>query len=351
MRGAARHRPRDLDTAAIRADCCDVVAHVLAPPILTEDVPAPRAWRRDEIGPHQWLLPLSAACLAELEDVVVRLRRDPLPVLLLRPGDLSLSACAATMERAREQLRRGIGLAVLDRIPVERYSLEENRALMWVLGSLLGRVVPTKWDGTMLYDVKDTGRTLEYGVRVSLTNLELRFHTDAAWTDWPPEQVGLYCINAAQDGGRSRFVSLGSVHNELRRRHPDLLPRLYRPFPWDRQAEHAPDDSKTSHRPIFRLDDDGWTAGYNERLIHNGATLAGEPLDAEGAAALAAMEAIVQSPELWVEFTVERGQVQFISNRHFAHARTDFVDAPDPTLKRHLVRLWTREEGRRAFHA
>ena len=319
--------------------------------MLTKDISAPRAWRRDEIGPRDWIVPLSDACLEELDGVVARLQRDPLPTLLLQPSDFSLSACDEAMRRVREKLQSGIGLAVLDRVPVERYTIDENRALMWMLGCLLGRVVPTKWDGTMLYDVKDTGKTLEYGVRVSLTNLDLRFHTDAAWTDWPPEQVGLYCINRAQEGGVSRFVSLGTVHNELRRRHPKLLSRLYRPFPWDRQAEHAPGEAKTSRRPVFRLDGDQWIASYNERLIANGAKLTGEPLDAEGADALAAMDAVVNSPELWVEFTIERGQVQFISNRMFAHSRTEFVDASEPTLKRHLIRLWTRSEGRRAFHA
>ena len=319
--------------------------------MLTRDLAAPRAWRRDEIGPRDWIVPLSSACVAELDDVVARLHRDPLPTLLLHPSEFSLSACDEAMRRVREKLESGIGLAVLDRVPVERYTLEENRAITWLLGCLLGRVVPTKWDGTMLYDVKDTGRTLEYGVRVSLTNLELRFHTDAAWTDWPPEQVGLYCINAAQHGGVSRFVSLCSVHNELRRRHPDLLPRLYRPYPWDRQNEHAPGEAKVSRRPIFSLDGDRWMACYNERLIENGAKLAGEALDAEGADALAAMDAIVNSPELSVEFVVERGQVQFISNRQFAHSRTEFIDATEPPLKRHLIRLWTRTEGRRAFHA
>jgi alpha-ketoglutarate-dependent taurine dioxygenase len=336
----------------VPADRGDAMGDTMAStPMLTDDLPAPRAWRRDELGPRDWIVRLSAACVAELDGVVTGLHRDPRPTLLLRPEEFSLSACAGAMRRVREQLRSGIGLAVLDRVPVERYSLDENRALMWLLGSLLGRVVPTKWDGTMLYDVKDTGRALEYGVRVSLTNLDLRFHTDAAWTDWPPEQVGLYCINRAQEGGVSRFVSLATVHNELRRRHRDLLPRLYRPYPWDRQAEHAPDDAKIARRPIFRLDGGRWIASYNERLIRNGATLAGEALDAEGAEALAAMDAVVNSPALWVEFVVERGQVQFISNRQFAHSRTEFVDAPDPARKRHLIRLWTREEGRRAFHA
>jgi alpha-ketoglutarate-dependent taurine dioxygenase len=80
------------------------------------------------------------------------------------------------------------------------------------------------------------------------------------------------------------------------------------------------------------------------------AELAAEPLDTEGREALAAMRALLDSPELWVEFTIERGQVQFINNRAFAHARTDFKDASEPDLKRHMIRLWTREEGRRSFH-
>ena len=89
---------------------------------------------------------------------------------------------------------------------------------------------------------------------------------------------------------------------------------------------------------------------FNERLIETGAELAGVPLDPEGREALDAMRAVVDSPELWVEFTIERGQIQYINNREFAHSRTDFRDASEPSLKRHLIRVWTREEGRRTFH-
>ena len=163
--------------------------------------------------------------------------------------------------------------------------------------------------------------------------------------------MGLYCINPALEGGVSRFVSLCSVHNELRRRHPERLARLYRPFPWDRQAEHAQADGQTTRRPIFRYAGGAFTAAFNEKLVATGADLAESPLDDEGREALEAMRAIVDSPELWVEFTIERGQVQFINNRQFAHSRTDFKDSAEPQLKRHLIRLWTREEGRRTFHA
>jgi alpha-ketoglutarate-dependent taurine dioxygenase len=327
-----------------------MTARVAAPPMLAAEVRDARAWRRDDVTSRDWLVPLSARCLDEFDAVARAVREDPLPPLMLTPEPFRLDACAQVMARVREMLRTGIGLVVLDRVPVEQYSPDENRALAWILGSLLGRLVAQKWDGTMIYDVKDTGRALEYGVRRSVTNLDLVFHTDAAWLDLPPELVGLYCINPARERGVSRFVSLVSVHNEMARRHPALLARLYRPVPWDRQAEHAPGDDKIARRPVFQYDGGAFMACVNEKLIETGAELAGEPLDAEARDALTAMRAILDSPELAVQLTIQRGQVQLINNRAFAHARTDFTDAVEPHLKRHMIRLWTREEGRRTFH-
>jgi alpha-ketoglutarate-dependent taurine dioxygenase len=323
----------------------------VTPLILQEDIRGPQTWRRDGISPRDWLVPLPPRCVDELDAVARQVRQDPLPTILLSPDQFSLAACADVMDQVRERLRTGIGLAVLDRVPVERYTADENQALAWLIGSLLGRLVAQKWNGAMLYDVRDTGKALEYGVRRSVTNLDLTAHTDGPWLDLPPEVVGLYCINPAAEGGVSRFVSLCSAHNELRHRHNDLLPRLYRPFPWDRQAEHAPDDAKFVRRPIFQFDGRTLLARVNENLIRSGADLADDPLDGGAQEALKAMRAIVDSPELGVEFTVERGQVQFINNRQFAHSRTIFKDAPEPHLKRHMIRLWTREEGKRSFHA
>ena len=184
------------------------------------------------------------------------------------------------MGRVRTLLQDGIGLAVVSRIPVERYAAEENRALCWLLSQLVERPVAQAWNGAMLYDVRDTGRTLEYEVRRSITNLDLTFHTDGPWLDIPPHFVGLYCVNPAQEGGVSRFVSFATAHNEIRRRDPRLLPRLYRTFPWDRQAEHAPGETKAGAQPVFQYDGDALVGRFNERLIETGAELTGAPLDA-----------------------------------------------------------------------
>ncbi len=295
-------------------------------------------------------MPFPDEAVAELEALVRALRKNPLPMLLLSPAHFALTACADTMAAVGRKLRDGVGLAVIDRIPVERFSADENRALYWLLGGLLGRLVAQKWDGTMSYDVRDTGKALEYGVRRSVTSLELQFHTDAPWLALPPELVGLLCLSPAREGGVSRFLSLVTVHNELRRRHPEVLPRLYQPFPWDRQAEHAPGDEKVSWQPVFQSDGRDVLARYNEALILNGEALTGVALDPEGRQALAAMRGIVESPESAVELTIEKGQIQYLNNYHFAHSRTAFKDAEEPHLKRHLIRLWNRDAGRQTFH-
>src|SRR5262249_9235219 len=149
------------------------------PTMLNEVIPDRQAWRRQSIAPKDWLVSLPQRCIDELDAAVYRVRRDPLPTLLLDPQQFSLAACAQVMDHVRDQLRTGMGLAVLDRVPVERYTTEENTAIAWLLGSLLGRLVAQKWDGTMVYDVRDTGQALDYGVRRSVTNLDLTFHTDA----------------------------------------------------------------------------------------------------------------------------------------------------------------------------
>ena len=310
-----------------------------------------RAWTRDTLSPSDWVVTLPAGAVDELEAVVRRLRREPLPTLLLSPDHFELTQCRDVMAAVSRQLRDGIGLAVLDRVPVERFSVDENRAVAWLLGSLLGRLVAQKWDGAMLYDVRDTGQELSYGVRRSVTNLDLQFHTDAPWLAEPPELVGLLCLNPAPEGGVSRFVSMVTAHDELERRQPALLRRLHEPFPWDRQAEHAPDDDKVARQPVFEAKPAGLRCRYNHALVESALDLTATPLDDAGREALSVMSQIINSPALWVEFTIERGQLQYLNNRLFAHSRTPFRDAEEPNRKRHLIRLWNRDEGRRTFHA
>jgi alpha-ketoglutarate-dependent taurine dioxygenase len=90
-------------------------------------------------------------------------------------------------------------------------------------------------------------------------------------------------------------------------------------------------------------------ARFSVHQIRGGYALNGEPIDGEGEAAIAAMLEICEDDRLSVDFDLESGQIQFVHNRALGHSRTAFVDHSDPGRKRHLIRLWIRDHGRRAY--
>jgi alpha-ketoglutarate-dependent taurine dioxygenase len=186
-------------------------------------------------------------------------------------------------------------------------------------------------------------------VRASWTNVELFFHTDNAFAVAPPWYVGLLCLHPARSGGVSRFCSLYTVHNRLLARDPRLLRRLYEPFYMDRQAEHAPGAPKVSRTPMFAFDGERLRARLSSSLVRKGYALMDAPLDPLGVEALAALDEVMRDEDLWVEFTIERGQLQYLNNFEFAHFRSRFEDHDDPARKRHLVRMWFRGEGRPTY--
>jgi hypothetical protein len=304
-----------------------------------------RAWTRHTLSRDDYLLPFPDACASELDAVIGGVPDTGAPVTSLSPDSFALAACRRLMARVRTALEHGPGHVIVDRVPVERYPGTAAPAVAWLLARLLGQVVAQTWTGTYLYDVKDSGKALGYGVRRSVTNLGQPFHTDGGWLTFPPAFVGLLCLQPGQQGGLSRVTSLLTAHGEMRRRHPALLPRLHRPFFWDRQAEHAPAAPRAARHPVFAADGGTLVGRYYDDYIVKGHELAGEPLDAEGVEALARLRDIVDDPEHWVEFRLEQGQLQYLNNRQVAHCRTAFVDAPGSTRARHMIRIWNRDEG------
>jgi alpha-ketoglutarate-dependent taurine dioxygenase len=311
-----------------------------------------QAWTRESLRPSDWTVKLPEAALAELRVVRDELRRAPLPTFLLDPKDFELAACRATMDEVRRVTREGPMFAVLDRLPMADVARDEAINLYWLLSSLLARPVAQKITGQMFYDVLDTGAKLKpgSGIRPTVTNVDLRFHNDNSYNDTPPEYVCLLCLHPAKEGGVSQVMSVATVHRALEQRHPELMARLYQPFWYDRHAEHHPGEATTFAAPIFERSPDGTIrARLALSEIHAGYELRGERLDNETAAALAAVQSVFDLPELRVELDFEPGQIQYVNNRATGHARTEFVDHPEPERKRHLVRLWLRDEGKRGY--
>src|SRR5262249_15949799 len=215
---------------------------------------------------------------------------------------------------------------------------------------LLARPVAQSWDGKMIYDVRDLGRPPGNGVRPDITNAEQSFHTDNSYNLCPPDYVALLCLRSALEGGISHIVSFYTAHNEMLARHPRLLRRLYEPFLFHRQPEHPPAHPNPLPHPLFEYEGKRLTGRLSRYQVRNGHALAAVPLDAEGEAALEALDEIMKAPQFNREFFFERGQIQILDNRRLGHRRTAFRDSPEPERKRHLVRLWLRDWGRRFYN-
>jgi alpha-ketoglutarate-dependent taurine dioxygenase len=312
---------------------------------IADEIEHPSAWTAAMLDAESGSLRLNEACLAELDTVAAELVDNPLPTIALRPADFAMPQCRAAMERARIMLRDGVGFVLLDKLPLAPRHPEISIALYWLLASMVARPVAQKWDGRMIYDVRDTGKKPGNGVRPDITNVEQNFHTDNSYNLCPPDYVSLLCLQKSMEGGISRIISFPAVHNIMRERHPDFLARLYRPYWFDRQREHAPDDVRVISHAVFASENGDLLARHSRFQIENGHDLAGEPIDDEGQAALAALEEVMADPALWKEFVFEPGQIQILDNRRCGHKRTAFRDFPEPDRKRHLVRLWLRHRG------
>ena len=94
------------------------------------------------------------------------------------------------MARVRDMLDTGVGFALVERLPLERLSREHALACFWLLAAMIARPVAQKWDGTMVYDVRDLGRPPGNGVRPDVTNAEQSFHTDNSYNLCPPDTSG-----------------------------------------------------------------------------------------------------------------------------------------------------------------
>lgn len=308
------------------------------------------SWIGKSLGEDDGSLVLDASCLLEIHEFARILEQNPVPTLALRPDDFEMPACRRLMEQARAVLEDGVGFVLIDRLPVAEIGREAATAVYWLLCSMISRPVAQKWDGAMIYDVRDTGRKPGNGVRPDVTNVEQNFHTDNSYNLCPPDYVSLLCLQTAKEGGVSSIVSFASAHNAMRRQYPELLKRLYRPYWFDRQREHAPDDVRVLSHPLFEVENGRLLARLSRFQVLNGYKLAGEEIDPEGFDALEALESIMNQPGMSKEFYFERGQIQIVDNRRCGHRRTEFRDFPEPERKRHLVRLWLRERGRTFYN-
>jgi alpha-ketoglutarate-dependent taurine dioxygenase len=311
--------------------------------MLTSVLHDSRAWSTDTLDPQRaWYCTLPGQCLDALDEAVAWWRRQPRPITTVRLGESPAAGCAGMLRPVLATLESGRGFTILRGLPSERYTGEEMQLGYWLVGQLLGEPFAQNAQGTLLYDVRDTGQDVRYGARFSVTNAESSFHTDNSFGADILDYVGLLCLQPARAGGLSQVVSGFAVHNRLLSRQRDVLDALYQPFHVDRRGGLRPGEAPTGHFPVLNWNGAELLIRYLRYWIEAGHDKVGEPLTTEQVRALNVLDEVLAEPSLRAEFTLERGDMFFINNRWILHNRTAFEDYPEPERRRHYVRLWLR---------
>jgi alpha-ketoglutarate-dependent taurine dioxygenase len=314
--------------------------------MLTHAVTDPQAWRAttiDESG--SWYYVLSERCLAALDETIHRLGEQPQAITGLCPTLELGAACTDALTPVQAALESGRGFAILRGLTRERYSPRELQIGYWLIGRLLGEPVEQNVQGTLLYDVRDTGQDVRSGARFSVTNAESSFHTDNSFGSGVVDYVGLLCLQGAKRGGLSQVVSGYSVHSALAARHPEVVAVLQQTWHIDRRGGLRPGDTPTVQYPVLCWDERGLTYRYLRHWIEAVHDKIGQPFSAAQRRALEVLDGVLNDPSLRAEFALEPGEVFFINNRWILHNRTAFEDPTEPAHRRHLIRLWLRRNS------
>src|SRR2546425_12445973 len=148
-------------------------------------ITGPGVWSGSDFsGPSDFWYYLSPETLAEFDSALQRIRSSGKTIFSLTAQDFPLPSFENDAEALREELRFGSGFVVVKGLPIGRYTDEEACTIYWGLGTHLGRPIPQKVEGGLLYSVRDEGYNLERdygsaGVRTSKTTSGFNYHTDS----------------------------------------------------------------------------------------------------------------------------------------------------------------------------
>jgi hypothetical protein len=306
-------------------------------------IDGPSAWIGAQLArqPEQWIYTLSAAQIAELEAAAAGVRgRDLADV---SAGDFHLPTLGRVLDDMRGEVLNGRGFVLIRGLPVEDKPVEDAAAAYWAIGTRLGNPRSQNAMGHLLGHVRDLGvATTDPNVRTYQTTERQHFHTDSC------DIVGLLCLKTARSGGLSSIVSSMAIYNEMARRRPDLLARLFLPFSTDRRGEVPVGEKPYFDIPVYNDFAGHLSAIYSGTYIRSGQRFSeARRLSAEDDEALEMFDDLANDKELRLDMELRPGDMQFLHNHTCLHDRTAFVDWPEPEQKRHLLRLWLAAPGAR----
>ena len=298
-------------------------------------VTGPQAWRGAEMaGRSDWVHHFPEAVLADLGQLV-----SDASSRNFTPDDFDFEATDLPALRAAlipiiDALAHGSGVALIRGMDIGRYSVDELKMALLVIGHHMGAVGPQEGRAKSIGEVRDVDPVDKS--HYYHQGGPLPMHMD------PVDVAGLLCIREAKSGGASRGVSSITGHNEILRERPDLLEILYRGYRQRRREHRRQGGPKLTdfYCPIFADVGGDIVCNYLPRPILLTAQEGLVDFTPEERQALEILDATAARDDLRLEMDFQPGDIQFVNNRHIMHGRADYEDHGEMERRRLLLRLW-----------
>lgn len=293
--------------------------------------------------PDAWLYTLSSDDIADLENAARHFQALGHDVGEITKQTFPLSTFQGHIDSLKQCLLNGAGVEVLRGLPIANYTQAFAATIFCGVGVHLGSARSQNAQGHILGHVRDIGADAnDPNSRIYQTSERQSFHTDSA------DVVALLCLKDAQRGGQSLLVSAESIYNRMKAECPELLLKLFEPISTDRRGE-VPEGAKPfMNIPVLSWEHGFLTVFYQRQYIDSAQRFEDAVrLTPDHVRALDKFDELANDPDLCFGMQLEPGDMQFVYNHSQLHDRTAFLDWPDPSKRRHLMRLWLSLEGDR----
>ena len=160
----------------------------------------------------------------------------------------------------------------------------------------------------------------------------------------------LLCLKPAKQGGSSSWASSVTVYNEMVKRAPELAAVMADEKAWyfDRKGEIPPGKQGFYPIPVFNFFQGYLSINFSDNYYFLSQRHPEVPRLTElQLQAIKLFNELAASPEIRIDYILQPGDVQLLSNHTCLHFRTGFEDFEDVDQKRHLLRLWLTPEHER----
>jgi alpha-ketoglutarate-dependent taurine dioxygenase len=246
-----------------------------------------------------------------------------------------------------EQVFSGKGFTIIKGLPTykEGYSDEVMKKFFLEFSSKIGKPLIQNRKNDLICDVKT--KFLDIGVdnnsRGPVTNSYLQLHTAVG------SILGLYCFKSSNTGGETLLAPAYRVHEEFKKKRPDLVEHLYKVYYGDRRGEEPVGVEPYDTSPIFSIDDGIYRCRYvaiyyqaaQEKFL-NLPRLSDEQIEA-----LELMDSITNQEDICFVTKLEPGDLVFVNNEQVLHGRKSFNG--NENIDRHLFRVWLDKPNNNLF--